>query len=129
MLLFNQAPFAPLSGNVALDIAAYALAGMYIVRLGGDFLRHVQRIKARRQQTDEARLRLIDRAAVVSSLHGELIDARGQTESAVGAYLQDMDNRGRVSAAAQERERDPDFSDLEDQLARAATKSHTSFQR
>lgn len=129
MLLFNQAPFAPLSGNVALDLAAYALAGMYIVKLGGDFLRHIRQIQARRKQTDEARIRLVDRAAVVSSLHEELIDARGQTESAVGAYLQDLDNRGRVSAAAQERERDPDFSDLEDQLARAATKSHTSFQR
>lgn len=129
MLLFNQAPLAPLSGNVALDLAAYTLAGMYVLRLGRNFLCHVRQIQARRKQTDDARLRLIDRAAVVSSLQEDLVDAREQTESAVGAYLQDLDNRGRVSAAAQERERDPEYSELEDQLARASTKSHTSFPR
>ncbi len=129
MLQFNQAPFAPLSGNVALDLAAFVLAGTYMLQLTNSFLTHLRKIQAQRDRTEQARVALQERAAVVSTLQEELVGIRGQTESAIGAYLQEVDNRGRVSAAAQERERDPQYSDLEDQLSKAARKSHTPLSR
>ncbi len=129
MQLFNQSLFAPLSGNVALDVAVYVLAGMYIFKLAGDFRDHVRNINDRRARTEIARLRLVERSAAVSSLQQSLIGARGQTETVIGAYLQDMDNRNRVSATAQEKERDPQFSKLEEKLAKAAAKPHSLFQR
>jgi vacuolar-type H+-ATPase subunit I/STV1 len=122
--VFDQATLAPLSGNVALDLAAYVLAGMYMARITGDILDHFKSIRARQDRADQARLRLVERSAAVSSLQEELVGARGQAQKVVGEYLQDVDNRGRVSAAAQERERDPKFSELEDQLEKAASKSH-----
>jgi hypothetical protein len=127
--LFDQASFAPLSGNVALDLAAYVLAGMYLVKLAGDLSDHLNSINDRREKTEKARLRLVERSAAVSSLQEELIGARGQAETVIGAYLKDMDNRNRVSATAQEKERDPQFSKLEEKLAKAAAKPHSLFQR
>lgn len=129
MQLFDQSPFASLSGNVALDLAMYVLAGMYLVKLAGDFRDHLKNISDRRERTEKARLRLVERSAAMSSLQQELIGARGQAETVIGAYLQDMDNRNRVSATAQERERDPQFSKLEERLAKAAAKPHSLFQR
>lgn len=129
MQLFNQAPFAPLSGNIALDLAACVLGGMFMIRVVNNFCAHLRKIQEQRERTEEARLALEERAALVSTLHEELVGARGQAESAIGAYLQDVDNRGRVSAAAQERERDPQYSDLEDQLRKAARKTHAPFSR
>lgn len=129
MQLLDQSVFAPLSGNVALDLAVCVLAGMYFVKLVGDFRNHVKGIRIRQARTEKARLRLQQRSAAMSSLQEELIGARGQTQSAIGDYLEDMDNRNRVSATAQERERDPQFSKLEEKLAKAAAKSNSLFHR
>ncbi|MEY4700982.1 MAG: hypothetical protein RL326_1169 [Pseudomonadota bacterium] len=129
MQLLDQSLFAPLSGNVALDLAVCALAGMFFFKLAGHIRDHVRGIRIRRARTQRARLRLQERSATISSLQEELIGARGQTQSAIGAYLEDVDNRNRVSAAAQDRERDPEFSKLEEKLAKAAAKPHSLLQR
>lgn len=126
---FNQSLFAPLSGNVALDLALFVLAAMYCVKLAGHIQDHLKVIRIRQERTEKARLRLEERSAAISSLQEELIGARGQTQAVIGDYLADVDNRNRVSAAAQERERDPQFSQLEEKLAKAAAKPHSLLQR
>jgi hypothetical protein len=128
-MAFDQTAFAPLSGNVALDLAVCVFGGMYFVRLARNCFEHAKSVHYQRERTLTARLRLRDGASVVSSLHEELLGAREQVQTSVGAYLEDVDNRGRISAVAQERERDPTFSELEAQLAKAASKLQSPTRR
>jgi hypothetical protein len=122
MITFDQTALAPLSGNVALDLALCAFGAMCIAKLTCRCFEHARSIKYQRERTTSALLRLRDRSSAVSSLQKELTGAREQVQAAVGAYLEDIDNRGHVSALAHERERDPRFSHLETQLAKAASK-------
>lgn len=122
MMAFDQTALAPFSGNVALDLAVCVFGAMYFARLARNCLDHARTVHYRRERTATARLRLLDRSTVVSTLHEELVGAREQVQTVVGAYLEDVDNRGRISAVAQERERDPNFSELEAQLQKAASK-------
>ena len=115
-----------ITGNLAIDAALVILCLVVTKNILGKIAGNVQRMTRTRSRTRKLTSEISASNEKLAHLRKELASARRNTHDALVPYLDDLDNRRKVAAAAADGERDSQFSDLEAQLTRAAAKSrHT----
>lgn len=113
-------PTNSLSGNIAIDLAIVVLLTATALRLALRLWRSTKDVAERRAQAAQLNKALEVKHEKVRELREAFMRARAKTQDVLQPYLDDQRNRTKIAASTSDKEIDSKYSELEEQLSRAA---------